>query len=143
MRLSSVADALSCSGHLKVRIVGFDLVSSHSLILRHLGFLEVVDELSGPFAPRFPYGAKDARLGDAAEIAFDRWGPAGRDCRDPEPRRSGQHERARGAWVVGFVNRIERQRDAVSEQGLPADAIERDQRVPEVGGFPGESRDPR
>ena len=103
----------------------------------------MIDELSGPLAARLPDSAKDSGLGDAAKIALDGRRPASSDHVEihdlGDPVSMGQ---CAGLAVVGLENRIERERDAVGEQRLPAVAIERCQCIPEFGRILWQSGDP-
>ena len=85
-------------------------------------------------ALRFAHRFEDARLGDAAEIVVDGRTPAGR--RHVEIDGPGEliamRERVRPP-VPGLLDDVDRERGAVGEQRRLAVAVERRQRVPEIG----------
>ena len=101
--------------------------------MRHVGLLEMVDELRRLLALRLPHRFEDARLRNPAEIIVDGRGPAGR--RHVEVHRAGQRvgvSEAPRAAAPRVMHGVDAERSAMREQRRLAVAIERHQRVPEI-----------
>ena len=100
---------------------------------RHVGLLEMVDQLHRRFALGFPHRFEDARLRHPAEIILDRRRPAGR--RHVEVHRAGQRigmvDAPRTA-VPRFVRGVDAERGAMRQQRGATVGIEPHQRVPQI-----------
>lgn len=100
---------------------------------RHILLLQVINELRRLLAFRLADRLKDMRLRHPAEIVVDRRLPA---ClhhveadRASEPIGMGDRRRPSVPWLN---NRIDGERDAMGEEHLAADVIERKQEIPEL-----------
>ena len=104
----------------------------------------MIDELRRLFAFRLAHGAEDSRLGHPPEVVFDRRNPAGGDHVEVES--LGQAIRmgecARPA-IIRLEHRVDRQRDAMREERLPAVTVKCRQCVPQFRWLLRQSGDPR
>lgn len=107
-------------------------------LTRHVGLLEVIDELRRLFAFRLAGGLQDMRLRDTAEIVVDRRRPARFDHAEADRSgkllRMGDFLRTR---VPCLDSGVQRQRDAMGKQRHTARLIVGDQIVPEHVGIAG------